>query len=77
MWKLINLAGFTQRQAADRVARRIHRSPSAARGAYYRFTKIRNAADRRTFLVELKRDYLDNPTHWDELAAIRKPSTTR
>lgn len=69
MWKQINLTGLSERRAAESVARRVYRSASAARNAYYRFTKTNKAADRRMLVIELKRDYLDNRAHWTELAS--------
>lgn len=66
MWKLRRLAGFTMRQAADRVAGVFHRSSSSAISGYYRFTC--RPDDRRDLLIELKCDYLACPESWAALA---------
>ena len=68
MWKQINLARLTIRGAAQHLSKPLLRSQSSVINAYYRFTKTKEATERRAFRVELSRDYLDYPETWEALA---------
>lgn len=69
VWKRIHLSGLTVENAVDKVRKCFDlESPYGVRNAYYRFARASNAPDRRVFLVELKRNFLDQHNQLRRLA---------
>ncbi|GEM_PF-4743942 len=69
MWKHLNLMlNSTNIKAQDYVCRMVKSrpqlTPTAAKNAYYRFTK---GSDRLILMAELSRDYLSHPETWRKL----------